>query len=288
MKNFHNQIRWILQEKYKGKTTSAYKKDVERLKAGEPVDYIIGFSEFLGCKIDVSKRTLIPRVETEFWVGEAIEEIKNRKPFGTAQGKTFNELKVLDMFAGSGCIGVAVLKHVPQASVIFADKEKNCIQQVKINCRINKISKNRYKIIQSDVFDGLYPSSSPLLRTKYNFVFANPPYIPDYRRNPSARLRSFDSESLRLDETILRNRIQNSVLEHEPHVALFGGGDGLFYIRKLLEEAKSFLAPEGKIFMEFDSIQKSKIEKLLKGYMYTAWQFHKDQYGKWRYVAIEN
>lgn len=247
------EVRWLLKEKYHNKAAKNFYKDVKRLRAGEPLDYVIGFTEFLGCKIDLSKRPLIPRPETEFWVEKAIEEIK-KKPFGAAQGKI---LHILDVFAGSGCIGIAALKHIKNLEVHFTDKSKKCLEQIKINCRINGIAKNRYKIVQSDIFKNI--------RAKYDFVFANPPYVA----------------------AILRNRIQKSVLKYEPKQALFGGGDGLFYIKKFLKEAKKHLNAGGKIYMEFNYLQKKEIEELLKHFNYHNFNFYKDQYGKWRYVVIK-
>ncbi len=102
------------------------------------------------------------------------------------------------------------------------------------------------------------------IKSKYDFIFANPPYIA----------------------TILRNRIQKSVLEYEPKKALFGGGDGLFYIKKFLGQVKNNLNKNGKIYMEFDSIQKKEIEKLIKKYGYKNYKFYKDQYNKWRWVIV--
>jgi len=258
-KNIQNQIGWILQEKYNGKLTNLAKKDIEKLKAGEPVDYLIGFIEFLDCKIDLSKRPLIPRVETQYWVGEAIDNLKIKNQNA--------KIRILDMFSGSGAIGVALLKKLKNAEVIFADSEKNCVEQIEINCKVNKINKEKYKIIKSDIFEKV--------NGKFDYIFANPPYIPDYRKNPSARLR-----------TILKNRIQKSVLKYEPHVSLFGGKDGLLYVKKFLSEAVNFLRPNGTIFMEFDSSQKKDIEKFLKKLNYKNYEFQKDQYNKWRSVNI--
>jgi release factor glutamine methyltransferase len=231
------EVTWLLKEKYNNKPNKNFEKDVKRLEAGEPVDYVIGFTEFLGCKIDLSKKPLIPRPETEYWVSQELKNIKSGK--------------FLDMFAGSGCIGIAILKNVKNARVDFADIENRSSQ----------------KIILSDVFSKI--------KNKYDYIFANPPYIPDYRENPSARLRA-----------ILRNRIQKSVLKFEPKMALFGGKDGLSFIRKFLKQAKEHLNIGGKIFMEFDYIQKKEIEKLIKKSGYKNYEFHKDQFGKWRWVAV--
>jgi len=264
-KNLEKEIGWLLKEKYNNKPTKQFYSDVKRLEKGEPLDYVIGFTEFLGCKIDLSKRPLIPRPETEFWVEKAIEEMKNRKPFGAAQGKI---LHILDMFAGSGCIGIAILKHIKNSQVVFSDINKDNLKQIEINCKLNSINEKRYKIIESDVFKNI--------KGDYDYIFANPPYIADYRRSPSASLRA-----------ILRNRIQKSVLKYEPKQALFGGKDGFLYLRQFLKKAKNYLNKQGTIYMEFDSPQKKGIEKITKESGYQSCEFYKDQYGKWRYVMIK-
>jgi len=259
---FLSKVKWLIQEKYGGQLTAYAKKDISRLEKGEPVDYLIGFIDFLGCKIDLSKRTLIPRVETEFWVEEIIKEIKNKKSlfFGKAQGKISNRLEILDIFAGSGCVGLAVLKHIEGAKMVFVDSEKNCLEQIKINLKINKIPRRRYEIIKSDVFKNLKSGG-------FDYILANPPYIAN---NIKSRLK-----------------IQESVLNFEPHPAIFGGEDGLFYIKRFLTEAKNFLKHKGEICMEFSPDQKEKIKKIVERLKYGKTKFFKDQYGRWRYAVIE-
>ena len=254
-----NQINWLLKEKHHNKPNQKFKEDVRRLEEGEPLDYVIGFTEFLGCKIDLSKKPLIPRPETEYWVEQTIEEIKNNYSLLT----TNYQLKILDMFSGSGCVGVSIMRHIPKSHVVFTEKDVTAVEQIKINCRLNKINKKRYKVIQSDIFNDLLQSSQEHW-SKFDYILANPPYIPIARKN----------------------KIQKSVLHYEPSVALFGGKDGMLYIKKFLSQAKNFLNSNGKIYMEFDSIQKRDIEKLTKGLGYGRAEFFKDQYGKWRWVVI--
>jgi len=239
----NKEVKWLLEEKYGGKPDKGFLKDVQRLNKGEPLDYVIGFTEFGGAKIDLSKKPLIPRQETEFWVGEEIKKI------------TGKNLRILDVFSGSGCIGIAVLKNVKSSKVFFADKSLDSVKQIKINLKINKI-KGRVVVRQSDIFSNV--------KGKFDYIFANPPYVAEKKRN----------------------KVQKSALKFEPEMALFGGQDGLFYIKKFLRDALRFLRPGGKIFLEFSPEQKKEIEKIFKKFGYRNWEFKKDQFNRYRWVKI--
>lgn len=235
---------WLLHEKYHGEETPGFFEDIRRIESGEPVDYVIGFSNFLGAKIDLSHHPMIPRQETEFWVEKAIQFLPIR-----------NKISILDIFAGSGCIGIAILKHFPEATVDFGEKDPVLIRQIEKNLDINKINLTRAHTYETDTF-------SNIPQKKYDFIFSNPPYISHDRKWQVAR----------------------PVLEHEPHLALFTDDDGLFFVKKLLAEAPEFLDKRGKLFIEFDHWQKDEIEKLLDASSFTG-VFWQDQNEKWR-VAV--
>ncbi|OHA64613.1 MAG: hypothetical protein A2672_02850 [Candidatus Wildermuthbacteria bacterium RIFCSPHIGHO2_01_FULL_49_22b] len=258
---------WLLREKHKGKRTPAFLMDEERLQKGEPLDYLIGFVEFAGCRIDLSERPFIPRPETEHWTLKAIADLSYNlnicSNYETARKN--HAIRCLDLFAGSGCVGVAVLKHMPTAHVDFAEKEPRFLKQIRINATLNRINPRRYRIIESDVFQSKNRTMERSMGL-YDYIFANPPYIAKSRRR----------------------RVQSSVLKYEPREALFAGEDGLKYIRRFLKEAKRHLNPGGRIYLEFDSPQKRAIEKLLSQFGYAAWQFRKDQFGKWRFAQGGN
>lgn len=249
-------------------------------KNEEPIEYSVGFVDFLGVKIDLSKKPLIPRPETAFWVRKVIEEIKNYK-------LKIKNLRILDIFAGSGCIGIAILKACPEfcRRVDFGEIDKKFLKQIEINLKLNKISRTKYRLLQSDIFQninpvrkgvanvlGLHPSRlsrcaglSNGVKGDYNYILANPPYVAKSRQE----------------------EVQKSVLDFEPEKALFGGKEGLLYIKKFLKEAKGHLKKEGKIYLEFDPQQKEKIKKILERYGYTNYRFFKDQYRKFRYLTIK-
>ena len=233
----------------------------------------MGWVDFAGCRIDLSKRPLIPRPETEYWAEKAIEEMQSvasrtikfssrfiplrREPYASRKISSFSRrLRVLDLFAGSGCIGVAVLKHIPQARVDFAEKERGLLKQVKINAKLNGIDSKRYRVFQSDVFSNI--------KGKYDYIFANPPYVAEARKA----------------------KVQKSVLEQEPKGAIFGGKDGLYYIRKFLKGVGDYLVPGGVAYLEFDSYQKAEVAKLAKVAGAKEVGAGKDQFGKWRYARI--
>jgi release factor glutamine methyltransferase len=224
--------------------------------------------EFLNCRIDFSKHNFLPRAETEFWVGEVMRSNPDfyerftphfaKLNVGTyALRKNRNSrsvIRALDIFAGTGCIGTAILKNIKNSQVYFSDISENATKQIRINLKLNKIKKNRYEIYKSNLFEGLK-------RKKYDFIFANPPYVA-------------------LDRI---SEVQKDVLEKEPGVALFAGKDGMIIIEKFLSQAKKYLKPKGKIFMEFDPSQKEKIKEALKKNKFKA-VFKKDQFGKYRWL----
>ena len=215
-------------------------------------------NQFLGCKIDTSKKVLEPRLETEFWTKEAIKEIAHStRPVGSLRvSPGLSRPNVLDIFAGSGCIGIAVLKNT-NAFVDFVDISKNAIEQIKVNLLINKIANSRYKIIQSDIF-------SKLKGKKYDFILANPPYVA------LDRIKEVDSD----------------VLRKEPKEALLAGKEGMFFIKKLLGQVKNHLNENGILFMEFDPQQKEKIKKILEKNNF-KYQFKKDQFNKVRFAVVK-
>lgn len=236
--------RWLLEEKYSGDRTPEFEQEKERLATGEPIAYVIGFCDFLGCRVDLSRRPLIPRPETEYWVEKMIARMREE-----SAGRP---LRCLDIFSGSGCIGIALLKHLPNTSVDFTDADASCLEQIRINLKKNNIALKRARIIHSDIFE--------TIEGRYDYIFANPPYIAEKRKN----------------------RVEESVMRYEPARALWGGEDGLRYIRRFLDEVSRYLAPGGILAMEFDDTQKETIAAYITGRGFFHAAFHKDQYGAWR------
>ena len=221
-----------------------------KIAGNMPAEYKRGYANFLGCKIDLRFRPMIPRKETAFWVRQIIGKICKK-------GKKFT---FLDLFSGSGCIGLATLKKCSKwaKTGIFGDINKAFVKQAKINLKLNRINPSKYRAIQSDIFSKIHG--------KFDYIFANPPYVPKYNKH----------------------LVQQSVLDWEPQSAIFGGQDGLLYIRKFLKDAKKYLNKGGKIFLEFDYFKKAEVEKLLHQFKYINFTFHKDQFGKWRWLTISN
>lgn len=239
----NKEIRWLFEEKYHGVKTPEFRKDIQRLQAGEPLAYIIGWVDFLGCRIDLSARPLIPRPETEFWVEQVISH----------QSLVTSPIKILDLFSGSGCIGIALLKHLPNATVDFGEKDLKLCEQIKKNILFNNIDPARTRVIQTDIFSNI--------TNTYDVIFANPPYIDRSKKDV----------------------VQDSVLRHEPHEALFANDNGLFFIKKLLTDATKYLIKDGTLYIEFGEGRKGTVMLLAKK---AGWktEFRKDQFGKWRVV----
>lgn len=245
MQEFSKEIDILLREKYQGIETEDFLHDIQRLNNGEPLDYVIGNIPFLNCKIDLSFKPLIPRTETEFWVEKALKELTDVN----------KHLNILDLFAGSGCIGVALLNALPNAHVDFGEIDQSLTEQIHINLKLNNVE-DRARVIQTDVY-------SHITEMKYDFIFANPPYLSKERIKD----------------------IQGSVLANEPHEALFAEDDGLHYAKTLISDSQSHLNQNGTLFIEIDPHQKEPLETYAKDYN-CAITFWNDQYDRTRVAVV--
>ena len=162
-----------------------------------------------------------------------------------------------------------LFRSIPHARVDFVEIDPKFCKQIKINCAHNKISARRYRIIRSNMFGSIYPARVQAPRASaasngYDYIFANPPYCAESKPE----------------------RVQKSVKNFEPHQAVFGGGDGLVFIRRFLSSARKYIKKGGMIYMEFDPSQKYAIARMAKDYAYKNCEFFKDQYGRWRYAIL--
>jgi release factor glutamine methyltransferase len=242
---------WLLKEKYNGEKSEAFFADVARLEAGEPLAYLIDSIPFLGTTITLTSKPLIPRPETEFWVEKAITTIKE------TQRVTERTMQVLDLCAGSGCIGVAVGNAIPESIVHFVELVTTHLPTITHNCEANNLPEARRKIIESDLFTGLRTEPQP----RYDFILSNPPYI-----DPKV------------------DRAEASVKAYEPALALYGGWAGIELIARIITEAPNFLLPHGQLWLEHEPEQAELITELAKD-LFTV-SIHTDQYGVNRFSKL--
>jgi len=199
---------------------------VTRRINGEPVAYIVGEWEFYGLPVTVNESVLIPRVDTEVLAQEVIALMKRRG------GRT----RLLDLCAGSGCVGLVVAQNVPTCRVILAD---NCPEALKIcreNMLRNKLTHN-VTVIEADAL-----SDPPKLLGMFDAIVSNPPYIPT-------------EDIANLDQ---------SVRDYEPVVALDGGPDGLKFFRAIAQRWKTLLKDGGHLALECGAGQAEDVRDILK------------------------
>jgi release factor glutamine methyltransferase len=229
----------LLREKYAGETTPEYASDVERLRAGEPYEYVLGYTDFLGATIDLSYRPMIPRPETAFWVKRAIEELALLK----------RPLRLADTFAGAGNVGLALLTHLPTATVDISELDPNLAPQIEKNLALNEIEPRRARVITASGLEGL--------TLQYDAIFAVPPYVP-YEALPD---------------------LDPEMIHHEPHLAFFAHDNGHEFHRLLIDTAYNLLIPGGTLYMEADYDHNEAIKEMVNGTPWKTLEFWPDPYG---------
>ena len=210
---------------------------VDRHLAGEPVAYLIGEWEFYGLPLDISRDVLIPRPASEVLAEQAIRYLQ-----------TQGECRVLDLCAGSGCVGLAIASQVPQTRVVLGEGSDGALKICRQNIRRNGLS-GRVVPMQADAREKPEKALGD-----FQCIVCNPPYIP-----------RADIDGLDV-----------SVKDYEPHLALDGGEDGLDFYRDISEKWKDALNIGGRLYFEVGIGQADSVLRIMRAQGFGDIQVVKD------------
>lgn len=222
---------------------------VARAIAGEPLAYILGEWEFYGLSLYVDKNVLIPRDDTCAVAALAIQK-------GLFLDK---DPRILDLCTGSGCIGLAVASRVKDARVTLADISREALAVAKKNITRNHLS-GRVTAVQADAL-----GKPPAFLGKFDLIVSNPPYITAQEMQ----------------------ELPVSVDAYEPHLALYGGEDGLDFYRAIADNYRAALKPGGYLCFEFGMGQGDGVCRILEENGYTILERTRDYNDRERAVIAQ-
>lgn len=219
---------------------------VARRRQGEPVQYIVGHTDFFGLRMQVSPAVLIPRPETEQVVEAALVRIA-----GTPAPR------VLDAGTGSGCIALAIQHRRPDAAVAACDLHADALAVAERNAAALGLA---VRFFEADVLAEDFTDRAP---GGLDLLISNPPYVPDAEAPELAP----------------------EVREHEPHAALFSGPDPLRFYRALMQHARQLLAPGGHLVFETHADHGEAVWRLLEAEGFSGAVLQNDLAGRPRIAA---
>lgn len=219
-----------------------------RRTGGEPVQYILGWREFWRDRFAVGPAVLIPRPETELLVERGAVRLAGRE-----------RPRILELAAGSGCVGLSLLREVPGAVLLALDISPAAMAVARSNARALGLEPRFWGLVA----DGPAPFGAAAAE-RFDLVVANPPYIPDGQ----------------LD------RLPVEIRDWEPRLALAGGADGLDFHRAWLAPALALVRPGGAVLMEFGDGQEVPLRTLLSATGH-PFRFHADLSGRPRLFELE-
>ncbi|MBI3828021.1 MAG: peptide chain release factor N(5)-glutamine methyltransferase [Planctomycetes bacterium] len=222
-----------------------------RAEAREPLQYIVGWTEFLDLKLKVAPAVLIPRPETEELAEWAIGILK------ALPGEC---LKALDIGTGSGCLALALAAKEPRAQVTATDLAKDALGIARENA-VNLKLDARVSLLEGDCFAPLPPEQ----KGSFDLIVSNPPYI-----DPAQKAA-----------------LQAEVRDHEPAAALYAEEHGLAVIRKIISGAGEWLKPGGRLGLEIAPEQAGEVKALLGTAGFAEIEVRKDAQGRER-MAMAN
>lgn len=208
---------------------------VERRVAGLPLEYVLGWAEFAGLRVAVDPGVFVPRHRTELLVREAAELVRGLRSVGVSVGGE-SPVLVVDLCCGSGALGAALAAAVRE-TVGPIELHAADVDPAAVECARRNVATAGGRVYQGDLYAAL-PSE---LRGRVNVLMANVPYVPTG------------------DIALLPPEAR----EHEPHVALDGGADGLDLARRVADEAPRWLAPGGSLLVETSERQAARVVQIM-------------------------
>lgn len=231
------------------KIVAGVEAGLKRLLEGEPIAYILGQWEFYGLPMHVSPKVLIPRDDTC-----AVAELAIRQALFLEK-----DPRVLDLCCGSGCIGLAIASRVKDAKVTLADISQDALAVAKENTALNKLS-GRVRCVSADALKPAFPFLG-----KFDMIVSNPPYIT--------------GEDMKT--------LPHSVKDYEPHLALYGGEDGLDFYRSIAKNFAPALKPGGYLCFEIGAEQGDDVCRILEENGYTILERTRDYNDRERAVLAQ-
>ncbi|MDD2392060.1 MAG: peptide chain release factor N(5)-glutamine methyltransferase [Bacilli bacterium] len=219
-----------------------YKEGIKKIKEGHPIQYVVGNVDFYGLNFVVNPNVLIPRFETEGLIEKTLQYINK------------DNISIVDIGTGSGCIAITLKKKLPNSNITAIDISDAALEVAKLNaykndCEINFIKGNLIEELEG----------------KYDLIISNPPYI------------GYDEE------------VMEMVKKNEPPLALYASNDGLDCYIRILKKVHKHLNKKSLIAFEIGEKQGLKIKKIAKRYLpFSKVTIEKDLQGKDRYIFIKN
>ncbi|ORL44227.1 peptide chain release factor N(5)-glutamine methyltransferase [Zunongwangia atlantica] len=224
-----------------------FEQALEKLASFEPIQYIIGETEFFSLNFKVAPGVLIPRPETEELVQWILDEVSLQQK---------SDLKILDIGTGSGCIPISLKKHLPKAQISAIDISEEALKIAKINAEQNEVSVD---FIQQDIL------SAEKLPQQFDIIVSNPPYVRELEKA----------------------EMQQNVLQHEPETALYVKDENpLLFYKKITKLAQEGLAKNGMLFFEINQYLGEETKAMVEDHGFNA-ELRKDMFGNFRMLKAQ-
>ena len=222
---------------------------LSRLKLEEPIQYILGETEFFGLVFKVNQNTLIPRPETEELVQWIIEDYKDN----------LEQIKILDIGTGTGCIPISLAKSLPKAKVKALDISTKALEVAKQNAELNAVEVD---FIELNILEPCHTELDSASQ-KFDVIVSNPPYVRELEKA----------------------EMKGNVLKHEPELALFvDNTNPLIFYKAITEFATHNLKAGGTLYFEINQYLGSEMIQLLEDFNFKDIELKKDMFGNNRMI----